>query len=175
MKAVIGVAMMFLGIFIAGLQIGGCVRSNYSFEKKYLYAWELADRSSTIEAKANYIQQFVDAISTNKDDFAEYNAIWLQTPENKFENNVSALVSLKDRLNEIRKMDVSSFQYNTAIQQITAQEQGEAHGLIRHIQGCYDLENYWYVWDWIGGVFTISAIVLCIVGGGVALDALSGY
>ena len=61
-------------------------------------------------------------------------------------------------------MDTSSFQYNTAIQQITAQEQGEAHSLINTIKECYVLQNHFIVWDWAGGISVGLIILLVIVG-----------
>lgn len=43
-------------------------------------------------------------------------------------------------------MDANSFQYNTAIQQITQQEQGEAIDMLSVFQGCWYKENYILLW-----------------------------
>ena len=160
----IGTAILLVGISIMALGIRGCVKSSYTFENKYLYAWNLSDKSSTIEAKSVYINDFVNNLSSNRENFASHNAVWLKTPNNSFDCNLKALITLRDRLTEIKSMDITSFQYNTAIQQITSQEQGEAHSLISAIQGCYDLKNYWYVWDWIGLIVTLFSSLLALLG-----------
>jgi len=164
MTGKIGTIFVLIGLAIMTVQIKGCIQSNYAFENKYSYAWNLSDKSSTIEAKSTYINDFVNNLASNREEFASHCAIWLKTPDNSFENNIKALSTLKDRLVEIKGMDVASFQYNTAIQQITSQEQGEAHKLIATIQGCYDLNNYWYVWDWIGLIIGCTASIFLFVG-----------
>jgi len=152
---------MFKGIFSfifllflawSFLFIRGCVRVNYEWENKYGSFWELADRSSTLEAKANYINLFVQAIESNKNDFAEYNAIYYPTLQNKTQNNIEALKTLQKRLSEIKKMKSDSFEYNQAIQQITAQEQDDAKLLISDISGSWFLQSHKMYWNWIGGI-----------------------
>ena len=165
MKPKLFVSMLWVLILgLTFIQVRGCVKSEYEFEKKYSYAWNLAEKSSTIEAKCNYISEFVSLISSNSYDFYPYNAIWLQTRDNNFEYNLKAITTLRDRLNEIKGMDTSSFQYNTAIQQITAQEQGEADSLINVIKECYVLQNYRYVWGWIGALITLFIAILWACG-----------
>ena len=158
MKRSIVLAIVGLILLIVGVR--GCVVSNYNFENKYSYAWELADKSSTIEAKCKYINEFVNVISSNRNDFADYNAIRLVTKNNSFDYNLKAITTLRDRLNEIKDMDITSFQYNTAIQQVTSQEQGEARYLISVIEGCYCLKNYPYIWDWIGLLLFLGIFIL---------------
>ena len=152
-------------VVIGGCQIRQAIIGNYQFEKQYLFAWNLADKSSTIEAKANYISQFADLLESNKSNFSSYNAVWLKTPDNSLEKNIEAVKTLKSRLHEIMKMDVASFQYNTAIQQITAQEQGEATNLIYTIEGSWMKENYPMNWNWYGVIIlSVWMIGLVIVG-----------
>lgn len=155
-------ASILLGIY----QIKSLIIGNYRFEKDYLQFWELSDKSSTIPAKQKYISEFVLTLENGykKGDFSSFNAIFLKTPNNNFEANLNALRTLSQRLIEIQEMDPKTFEYNTAIQQITAQEQGDAHKLIGIIKGCYFLNNYFIVWDWIGGCLcfiTIAGILIC--------------
>jgi hypothetical protein len=91
---------------------------------------------------------------------------WLTTPNNELARNVDALRTLMQRLEQIQKMDPASFQYNTAIQQITEQEQGQAGAMLGVIRGCYDLQNYTMVWGWIFAVaITIDvAIIIVVIG-----------
>lgn len=140
------------------------ILANYHWRNEYLNHWTLADRSSTIPAKQEHIQGFVNALErgNNNGRFAAYDAIFLQTPSNNFRTNMTALDTLDQRLTEIQGMDPNSFQYNTAIQQITAQEQGEASAMLEVLSGCYFLANYPIIWGWIGA--TLITIAICIGG-----------
>lgn len=62
-------------------------------------------------------------------------------------------------------MKPSSFEYNTAIQQITAQEQGDSKAMMGVISGCYELAGYPAVWKWIGGIIITVELLLIFVGG----------
>lgn len=61
-------------------------------------------------------------------------------------------------------MDANFFQYNTAIQQITQQEQGEAIDMLSVFQGCWYKENYILLWDWIGCTQIIFSIIILAFG-----------
>ncbi len=125
-----GIILGLLGIL--GLITFGIAKTHqrYTFEKDYTQYWNLADKSSTIQAKQQYVTKFVEALETNKKRFAAHDAIFMKTPDNSFEQNLIALKTLSQRLEEIQDMNPSSFEYNTAIQQITQQEQGEAHKML---------------------------------------------
>lgn len=166
-------------MIVASLVIGGCqirsqILSDYKQEKQYGQYWALADKSSTIPAKQKYLRQFVDSLRGGyaNGQFASYDAVWLQTPNNSFESNLKALETLADRLDQIQAMDVTSFQYNTAIEQITKQEQGEASAMLRVFGGCYELANYPIVWEWIGGLILTTWILLLFAGGITAVIGL---
>ena len=153
-------ALSLISIIAFGISVR---RADYKYEKKFLYAWNLSDKSSTIEAKAKYITEFVNTLKEYKTQFADNNAIFFCTPDNSFDNNLAAIETLKGRLESIQKMDPASFQYNTAIEQITKQEQGEAHRLLYVIQGCYYLQTYPLLWGWIFQiVMGILAVVLLV-------------
>ena len=152
-----------IGVVLLIIQIVTSIMAEYSYNKDYSSLWELADKSSTIEAKADYISQFVEQIESNKDRFSKHDAIVFKTPNNEFSNNLKALVSLRDRLHEINKMDPTSFQYNTAIQQITEQEQGDAVQLTSTLKSCYKLGSYWSVWRWIGALICLAGSLFIIV------------
>lgn len=138
------------------------VVSKYQFEKDYGNEWGLADKSSTLTAKRQHIDKFIENLERDKSKFATNNAIFLKTPSNNFEANLTALKTLQERLGIVEKMDPESFQYNTAIQQITQQEQGEAHEMIGVIQGCYYLNNYPMAWDWIFDILISVGIIFGI-------------
>lgn len=156
-----------VGTILLAIQIRTAIVADYRLENSYTQLWQLAEKSSTILAKKQYVTQFVAALESGyaKGDFASHNAKWLKTPNNSFNSNLDALKSLSGRLNEIQEMNPSSFEYNTAIQQITAQEQGEAQAMMAVFEGCYNLANYPMVWNWIGGIFLIGELAF-IVGSG---------
>jgi hypothetical protein len=166
MKLAIGILIVIAALVIGGCQIRSQIISSYRQEKQYGQFWSLADKSSTIPAKQKYLRQYVDALrgGYQNGQFASYDAVWLQTPNNSFEANLHAVETLADRLDQIQSMDITSFQYNTAIEQITKQEQGEASSMLHVFSGCYELSNYPIIWGWIGGITCGAWIVFLIVG-----------
>lgn len=162
----IATVLLSTSILLGIYQIKNLIIGNYRFEKDYLQLWELSDKTSTISAKQKYISEFVLSLENGykKGDFSSFNALFLKTPNNSFEANLNALKTLSQRLIEIQEMDPKTFEYNTAIQQITAQEQGDAHNLIGVIKGCYFLNNYFIVWNWVGvclGLIVGFGIFIC--------------
>jgi hypothetical protein len=158
MKTIFSIAILSL---LVQLIIG--IKASYSWNNEYLSYWELADRSSSLPAKTEHISTFITKLENSNS--ASHNAIFLTTPANSFQGNLDALKTLLVRLKEIQGMDPTSFQYNTAIQQITAQEQGEAQEIIKTLRGCYMKGNYFIVWNWVGGLLcAIGFIVLSITG-----------
>lgn len=157
-------ALIFLVLTLATVfMVFSEIRSGYQFESQIGSNWKLAIKASTIQQKSEYVDKFVLAVEESN--AAKGNdAIFLKTPDNDLSNNVRAVKSLQSRLQEIKTMDVSSFQYQQAIAQITAQEQGEATRLIGTIEsGWYLQSGYWYVWGWIEVVLWIS-LMLAWVG-----------
>jgi hypothetical protein len=173
----IAIICIIVGLVMAAWQIRTAVIANYQLENNYTQLWKLSDKSSTIPAKQKYIAQFVAALKAGqaKGDFAGHDAKWLQTPNNDFGQNLTALKSLEGRLDEIQKMDPTSFQYNTAIEQITKQEQGEAGPMMNVFKGCYLLQNYPMVWGWICGIFIAIEAALIIVGGIMLFNLATEY
>jgi len=128
-------------VVVTGVATYSKVMAEYTFTNQYSNYWNLADKSSTLKAKKDYIDKYVQALETGYKEkrFANHDAVWLKTPDNEFASNLAALKTLADRLGEIQNMDPSSFQYNTAIEQITKQEQGEARAMSEVLYGCYAL------------------------------------
>ena len=157
--------VFFAGLVVLGYQIRTSIVANYRFERDYLQLWQLADKSSTIPAKQKYIAEFAAKLKegSTHGEFATHDAIWLRTPNNSFEGNLAAVETLAGRLTEIQQMNPSSFEYNTAIQQITAQEQGEAGNMLVVFEGCYMLQNYPVAWRWIQAAVGIGIALTLIV------------
>jgi hypothetical protein len=124
------------------------VRDSYQYEREIHSYWSLADKSSTIAAKASYLDRFVSVLEAQGLG-GTYDAIIYPTPDNSFDANLQALKSLQGRLHEIQQMNVTSFEYQTAIQQITAQEQGEAKAMLDVFEGAWYKQRHFLLWGWI--------------------------
>ena len=161
MAKVLGYLMLGLAIVLCCLGIVMYIIAEYNYDRYYASYWSLADKSSTLEAKSQYISQFVDKLNNSREGFADYDAVFLPTPDNSFDKNFQALVSLRDRLYTISQMNESDFAYQTAIQQITAQEQGEANAMLSVFHGTYLLRSYPLLWNWY---MFIALGILCILG-----------
>ena len=160
----IGWSLIIISVISLMIIIVVDVVAERDYNSRFGSYWELADRSSTLQAKEQYITQFVSNIQTNRDDFADYNAIIIKTPQNNFDNNLGAVITLRDRLQEVQKMNVSSFEYQLAIQQITGQEQGEADAMMNDIEGAFYLRNYPLLWNWICGILIFLILITLTIG-----------
>ena len=160
----IGIVLLSLALLMSVIVIVILIQAEYSFNTNFKSYWELSDRSSTLSAKEQYINQFVDALQKNRDKFEDYDAVFLKTPQNSFDNNLKAVITLRDRLKDIQQMNETSFEYQTAIQQITAQEQGEADAMMSDIQGCYFLKSYPFIWDWFMIIELLIVVIMTILG-----------
>lgn len=128
--------------------IVAAVVTDYEYDHEIQSYWDLSDKASTIQQKSEYLDQYVAALQSAH--LAEYDAIWLKTPNNEMAQNLIALKSLQGRMHDIIHMDENSFQYQQAMQQITGQEQGDAKEMTDMFEGCWYLENHPMLWDWIG-------------------------
>lgn len=162
--AKIGMVITITSIVILVLDIVFGVMGTYQYKKFYGSYWSLAEKSSTIEKKAYNMDKFV--ANLEKCGFeGQYNALITPSPDNSFDENFAALKTLQQRLHEIQTMDIKSFEYQTAIQQITEQEQGEGQGMICEIEGIWWKNNNFLLWNWVGWVNCLLFIMLAIIGG----------
>lgn len=162
----LGMDLICGGFGLVLLLIGVSGLADYKFERQYSYLWNLALKSSTVSAKQQLLVQFRDALraGAEKGDFAKNNAVFLKTPDNSFEANMSVLGNLIEWFAEIQKMDPASLEYNAAIQQITIQERGVAVTVLPVLQGCHRLNNWPVVWGWYGGLMLFICTLSVVVG-----------
>ena len=154
-----GIILTVLSVLAWILYIGFAIKADYQYERDIQCHWNLADKASTIAQKSKHINDFVAALESQK--FTnKYNAIWLTTQNNGFDGNLKALKTLQERLKIIEKMDENTFQYHTAIQQITEQEQGQASEMLSVFQGVWYKEHYILLWNWI---CVIGVILVCVI------------
>lgn len=139
------------------------VLGHYQYSKKYESYWDLAVKASSIEKKIEGIDKFVAALEQS-DLNGNYDAIFLETPNNSFDENFAALKSLQIRLHEIQSMDIKSFEYQTALQQITQQEQNESGAMLSIFSGIWWKQNHFMLWDWICIVQVVVLFGLLLLG-----------
>jgi len=133
------------------------VRASYEYSNVIGSYWSLSEKASTLQQKSTYLDQYVAGLEAAK--LAQNNSIIFPTPNNSVAQNLVALKSLQGRMHQIQGMDEQSFAYQTAIQQITAQEQGEASNLTETFEGAWMLANYPTLWGWIDGIVWILLLV----------------
>lgn len=159
----LGIFLTFFATLLIIISISVGIIGSYQYENQIKSYWDLADKASTVEKKSVNIDKFVETLenSTLK---GKYNAIFLTTPNNSFDQNLEALKTLQQRLHEIQKMEVTSFEYQTAMQQITGQEQGEANEMLSVFKGVWWKENHFLLWNWIAWVQILICLGIGITG-----------
>jgi len=62
-------------------------------------------------------------------------------------------------------MDINSFAYQTAIKQITEQEQGEADKMLAVLEGCWLKVNHYWLWNMLFAVsYSLFLVIIGIIG-----------
>lgn len=159
----IGILLIFAGILFFISRSAYRMYANYQFANTVGYNWTLADRASTIAQKSEYIDKFVLALESSGLDGLNCSLIF-PTPSREFDNNLKSLKSLQSRLKKISSMDENDFAYQTAMQQITAQEQGEATEMIDIFNSCWHRKNYYTLWSpwYFWGFLTLQFLLIFI-------------
>lgn len=158
-----GQLLVLVGIIgLFAYMING-IRSDYEYEETVYSYWQLSHKSSTLEKKSENLDIFVNKLSELGLE-GKHDAIIFETKNNSFDENMITLKSLQDRLVQIKNMDVSSFAYQTAILQITEQEQGHASSMLGVLDGVWYKEYHFMLWGWVCFVGVSVCIVLVVVG-----------
>lgn len=166
---IFGSLLIVAALTVVGVWIYNGINASYQWENNVTSNWSLSDKASTIAAKSVYIDKFIAALQSAN--LADNDALIWKTADNNCQNNVQAVTTLRDRLDQIKGMDESSFQYQQAISQITAQEQGEASGTLNTLNGCWMKANHYYLWNPLYNLGYILLIVILIALGIVFLFA----
>jgi hypothetical protein len=165
----ISIVLLTTGIVGTILMFLLSMNADNKYNQEIYNYWSLADKSSTIEAKSEYIDKFVSAIDNAK--LSGNNALIYKNPDNSFEYNFKAVQTLQKRLSEIKTMNPNSFEYQQAILQITQQEQGEAEKMLNVIKGVWVLDNYIYLWSYIALSILVFLIAMSSIGLWMYLEA----
>jgi hypothetical protein len=146
-KVVTILISLFLGLL--GLHVIQEIYTNYQCNRDLLSYWKLSAKASTLQQKSLYLDEFVNNLEAAH--LSGNNALILKTPDNSYEQNMTTLKSLQSRMEEIKSMNVKSFEYQQAMYQISAQEQGGVNG-VGDLIGVWYLRRHPTVWGWIDGV-----------------------
>lgn len=139
------VGLLVLGLGLSILYIFNDVRASYEYENDISSDWILSVKASTLEKKLEYLNKFVNKIE-NLGYEGKYNTIFYKTKNVSFDENLLVLKSLQEKLEEIKDMDVSSFQYQNAMFQITKQEQYNAKSTLKVFNGIWYKTNHILLW-----------------------------
>ena len=150
------------------------VRASYDYDNTIGSYWSLGIKASTLQQKSTYLDQYVGALEAQHLE-GMYDAAFLKTPDNSYDQNMVALKSLQGRMHQIQGMDEQSFAYQSAMAQITAQEQGQADHLTSTFEGCWFLRNNSLLWGWHDALVWIALIVFGIISGFFAFRPEYGY
>jgi hypothetical protein len=161
-KSGLGVLLFLISPIFLAVHIVQEVHTNYIYDKTIQSYWDLGVKASTLEQKAAYINDFVEALDAAQ--LHGNDAVVFPTPNNSAEQNMVALKSLQSRMREIQHMDVTSFQYQQAMLQITAQEQGEAQSMLDTLKGVWYKSNHFFLWRWVDALRYILEILLGAIG-----------
>ena len=158
-----GIIIVILGI-LWGIMLGiNQYKADIQWNEAAGKYWTLADRASTLEAKRTNINLFVSAID-KLNLKGTHNTIFFEQELNGFDANFTALKTLQTRLAEMNGMDQNSMAYQQAIQQITAQEQGDAEEMIGNIYGCWMKDQHMLLFGCVVGWLWLAVIIVIIVG-----------
>jgi hypothetical protein len=147
-------------VWLAGW-IADAIIADYSYSREVQSFWELSVKASTIERKLVYLDQYVEALPHAG--LADSSALWLKTPDNSVEPNMVALRSLQGRMHDIAKMNVSSFEYQQAMAQITGQEQNEAERMLKVFEEAWYINHHFFLWSWMGIISFVGLLCGAIV------------
>jgi hypothetical protein len=104
------------------------------------FAPEYRTRPEDVVHTREIVQSALAACYAEEEPPQVYNAMFFKNPGNNVQKNLEVLLSSQERLRQVRKIDVSSLAYQTAVQQVNAQEQGEAQEITKTIKGAWFLE-----------------------------------
>jgi hypothetical protein len=155
-------------IVIVGLLIGigiWCYLPGYNYRQQVSGYLMLADDASTAKLKLEYIEQYKDAVHKHVyGKNARY--IW-KTPQTNINYQKNVLDSLVDRVKQTSLLDEKSFEYQTAMNQITGQEfEGAMSSTNSLFYDAYKRQRGWsYYLRANGAWWWIWCLVLCVAGG----------
>ena len=147
-------------VVVAALSIGA-YWVGYTYDREVGGYLSLADDASTAPLKLQYLGQYREAVHSIVT--GEDARLVFTTPQTKAAHQFVVLDSLLQRVGEVAALDVSSFEYQVAMDQITGQEFLGAievtNGLLKD---AYVRQGGWGRYLWSTGLFAVIAGVFLI-------------
>ena len=103
------------GTFLDSLFLG------YPYNANIGSYFDLSDKASKLDTKLDYLKQYSNALVESGLNEGQ-STVFFQTKETSLEENYKVLQSLIERMEETKEMEINSFEYQTAIKQITEDE-----------------------------------------------------
>lgn len=161
-KRTLGVMATIFGLILVSY-IGFGVKAWGEYESQYGYNWTMAVNSSTLDKKSYYVDKYIQTIEESGEFNGKSAAILVKTPAEAYENNLASLKDLQSRLKEIKSVDIKSFEYQTAIQQITEQIITNENRNTLNIQHMWFINHYFLLSDWLCFFGVIISAILFVV------------
>lgn len=161
--------MIVLAVVLVGWYIVDGVRFNYQYDNTIGSYWSLSVKASDLDVKSQYLDQFIGAIRAAN--LSGNDALFFPTPDNSYDQNFNAILSLQTRMNAFVGQDPTTMAYQQAISQITAQEEDDNSSTIDVINHLWWKSNHIEFW----GIYALLSCLGIIATGifGVILIAMS--
>lgn len=130
---------------------------------------DLADDASTPQQKSEFLGTFMQRMEQRR--LPEHAAWFFPTPRDKVSNQMAVLKSLKQRCDELAKVDPSSLGYAQGMQQISGQEFDHATTAIASIfDKAMSVDVGWFMlYGWL--IFAIPGVAIIGLSILVAMDS----
>jgi hypothetical protein len=162
MRKLIGILLIIVTVVWIAITMTYGVRSNHEYSRDYKSYWELSHMSSSIDQKSEYLDLFISNLEASGLD-GKYNCLKLKTGKNSFDENLLVLKSLQTRLNQLKGMDITSFEFQTA-QQIMNREFSTTNSTLKIFKGIWIKDYNILLWNWVCGIQVLLNVVLFFFG-----------
>jgi hypothetical protein len=155
-----GILLMVAGVIFGTWMVIDLVRDNYVYDNTIGSYWNLSVKASSLDVKSQYLDQFVSAVQAAN--LSGNDAIFFPTPDNSYQQNFDAILSLQTRMHAFVGQDSTTMAYQQAISQITAQEEDDNSSTIQVISDLWWKQNHYFFWNVFLGLGEIISVVLLL-------------
>jgi hypothetical protein len=151
----------FIAIIIGVLLSVSTYMASFPYKQNVESYLGMADDASTAALKLEHLLEYKKSVlKMVKGDDARF---IFKTPQTKKAAQMAILDSLIDRVSTTAKMKTDSFEYQTAMNQITGQEfEGTINSTNQMFFSMYERQNGWNSYLWMDGFWLV--ILLAVLG-----------
>lgn len=151
----------FLAIIIAIALSVGTYMASFSYKQNVESYLSMADDASTASLKLEHLLEYKKSVlKVVKGNDARF---IFKTPQTKKAAQMAILDSLIDRVSTTAEMEPDSFEYQTAMNQITGQEfRGTINSTNKMFFGMYSRQNGWNSFLWMNGIWLITLLIVLL-------------